>query len=325
MSIPDLPDILTEADWNKHKGVLAKAAGKTGIGVLMKEMMVAYRLVKWENLDAEAVLEPDDTLEETEAALAEAQKQYKKVPLLLKKIEALEKQARVTQAAFAKNKLIPAASAKHVGRVVEATETFGEEVKQVADELAAFEKARAAKAKAAKAKAEQKPTVKEVVGEAWYAGLAKLTAHRDPAVVRWANNSDIGRSADEALQKINRRFDPAASQAAFDKALKRLRVKLQALKDLQEQRLERAKAVALVQDGTTDLLKLFQDCEESLTAGFLEPLKVIKGRAAPEYATWVAAHADILKMTEQALTVVEKNVALVEALDKHAQKLKGSV
>ncbi len=31
MPLPDYPNILKEADWQKNKGALAKAAGETGV------------------------------------------------------------------------------------------------------------------------------------------------------------------------------------------------------------------------------------------------------------------------------------------------------
>jgi hypothetical protein len=40
------------------------------------------------------------------------------------------------------------------------------------------------------------------------------------------------------------------------------------------------------------------------------------------YDAWHSAHPDVMKQTEQAFTALEKQKALVEALEQAAQKLK---
>jgi hypothetical protein len=84
---------------------------------------------------------PGDTAAQATAALAVAKRQYQAhLPPLLKKIEALEDLARLTQAKFAKNKLIPGSTTKHVGSLADAAKKFAEDVKAVEDDLEKFEK-----------------------------------------------------------------------------------------------------------------------------------------------------------------------------------------
>src|SRR5947208_3122160 len=47
--IADYPKILTDADWQANKGKIAKIAGETGIGALMKKCEAAHKKVEWFN------------------------------------------------------------------------------------------------------------------------------------------------------------------------------------------------------------------------------------------------------------------------------------
>jgi hypothetical protein len=331
MDVPEIPPILTEANWNKNKGALAKAAGKTGLGALLKELAAAHNRVDWDALDMDAALPDEASAEAASAALAVAKRQMQtNLPLLLKKIEAVEDQARLTQAKFGKHKLIPAATVKHVGQLADAAKTLTEDVKALDDEYEAFEKAVAVRVKQAKdAKAKQKlgpqghgkAAVKDVAGEKWFAGLAKLTLHREAAVARWALNSDIAASADDALFRIDRRFDPRTAQSRFETQLKKFRVIIEQIKALQDRTLERKEAVVKLQAGSRALSDAFDICLQSVEAT-LQALKSVQQKNKDAYDAWHSAHPDVMRQTEQAFTALEKQKALVEALEQAAQKLK---
>ncbi|MGH7042784.1 MAG: hypothetical protein ACREFY_11705 [Acetobacteraceae bacterium] len=47
---PDYPKILTKANWDKKKSLLAKAAGETGVGAAMDTAQAAYDAVDWDKL-----------------------------------------------------------------------------------------------------------------------------------------------------------------------------------------------------------------------------------------------------------------------------------
>src|SRR5665213_2142073 len=52
MSTPTIPAILTDANWQKEKGVVAKLVKReTGIGELMKQLATAYGTVDWTKFD----------------------------------------------------------------------------------------------------------------------------------------------------------------------------------------------------------------------------------------------------------------------------------
>lgn len=48
----DFPEILTNRHWQKNKGLLAKAAGETGVGSQMDKVQVAFKAVDWKKFDA---------------------------------------------------------------------------------------------------------------------------------------------------------------------------------------------------------------------------------------------------------------------------------
>ena len=56
MAIPTYPVILTQADWNKKKGLFAKMAGETGLGALMLQTETLYKAVDWNKFDVRKVL-----------------------------------------------------------------------------------------------------------------------------------------------------------------------------------------------------------------------------------------------------------------------------
>src|SRR5262245_18978701 len=56
MAIRKIPVILTEADWKKNKGLLAKGVGETGVGAAMGQLKTAYEAVDWDKFDVKKAL-----------------------------------------------------------------------------------------------------------------------------------------------------------------------------------------------------------------------------------------------------------------------------
>ena len=44
---PAYPAVLTKANWDKNKGVVAKMAGATGVGDALSKLEAAYKAVDW--------------------------------------------------------------------------------------------------------------------------------------------------------------------------------------------------------------------------------------------------------------------------------------
>lgn len=51
---PDYPAVLTKANWDKNKGVIAKMAGATGVGDALSKLEAAYKAVDWKKFEIAA-------------------------------------------------------------------------------------------------------------------------------------------------------------------------------------------------------------------------------------------------------------------------------
>ena len=51
---PDYPAVLTKANWDKNKGVIAKMAGATGVGDALAKLEAAYKAVDWKKFEIAA-------------------------------------------------------------------------------------------------------------------------------------------------------------------------------------------------------------------------------------------------------------------------------
>lgn len=130
---PTYPVILTQKDWDKKKGVIAKAYGKTGIGAECAKLEAAYRAVDWSKLDIAtrfdkemglAWQKPDYTPAKLKGirddAAAEASGRLNTLAKALKDFHAF---CTPVVAKFKKSN-IPASSAKHVESMQKAAADF---------------------------------------------------------------------------------------------------------------------------------------------------------------------------------------------------------
>ncbi|MEP7357502.1 MAG: hypothetical protein ABI847_09715 [Anaerolineales bacterium] len=119
MAIPTISPMLTEADWqtSKSKSLVAKLAGETGMGALLRQVKTDYDAVNWTAFDAQRVLLPSITVENSRYALTLAEAEYQRAAPLLKDLRDLETLATATARKFAKNILMPKATYEHVFRI----------------------------------------------------------------------------------------------------------------------------------------------------------------------------------------------------------------
>jgi hypothetical protein len=128
MALPPLPKILTNADWQAEKGVIAKLTkGETGIGALMDALTNAYNAIDAAKFDCRTaiVTVSQRTPENIDKAIAEAKAEYPKVQVAQKAAYALRDRAKVVAAEFAKSKVIPASTRKHVETIAVEADHFG--------------------------------------------------------------------------------------------------------------------------------------------------------------------------------------------------------
>lgn len=137
---PKLEAILTESDWSKHKGIVAKVVKHdTGIGAKMKEVSTAYGNVDWDKFDADKALDDAVTPKDVDDAKSAAQQEYKgKVEALRDKVVALRDLADKTAKEWKKSPLVPSKSQKHVEAIKDEANTLWGQLKDNAPYLTEF-------------------------------------------------------------------------------------------------------------------------------------------------------------------------------------------
>lgn len=127
---PNFPAVLTRANWDKNKGILAKMAGFTGMGEALATLDTQYKKVDWTSYDMEKVFSGKDdklTLPSLKSAIEKAVADVKsgecgKLRLLAFKVRDL---ADKTQKDFRNNKLIPKSSGDLCGSISKAADQLG--------------------------------------------------------------------------------------------------------------------------------------------------------------------------------------------------------
>lgn len=132
------PIILTDANWQKEKGAIAKLAGETGIGSALKELDKRHKAVDWTKITAEGYGKLH-SVEEVDEAVKKAKSYYAKyVQPLRDQALAISKLASATADKFKKNRMIPASSAKHVQSLGDSASQYATELKSLDAEFATF-------------------------------------------------------------------------------------------------------------------------------------------------------------------------------------------
>jgi len=114
------PEELTNKDWQKKKGALAKMAGKTDIGATMTDAKAEFDKIDWTLLEAAQMAIPDrKSIPKIKEAKAAAMSHITKVieGKVRPKIKEIKELAAAAEAEWSKSKLIPKSSAKHAALV----------------------------------------------------------------------------------------------------------------------------------------------------------------------------------------------------------------
>jgi len=125
--LPKYPEELTNAAWQKNKGLLAKASGETGIGDLLKEAVTAYGKVDWAKFNLATAAKGQGakrTKQDIEDAFKEALKEGAHLKALEQALQAIERKANLVAKEWANKKSIPASSIKVVEEVAKAAKLF---------------------------------------------------------------------------------------------------------------------------------------------------------------------------------------------------------
>jgi len=127
---PVIPEILTDKNWQKNKGLIAKSQGETGISVLMRKLATDYVRVNWKLFSpATSIPAAERDLYRMRETMKEAE-QAKTGPCdkVAKSAIALSQAAAKLAHEWEKSKLIPASSRKHAKNVADAAADFAVDV-----------------------------------------------------------------------------------------------------------------------------------------------------------------------------------------------------
>ena len=132
---PVYPKKLTNKEWQKKKGKIAKVAGKTGIGAAMKRSKALYKQVDWKVFDPYMALSKEQrTVENIDALYKEARKEYAgKVQPLRESVKELRDLAEDVAKKWKKKKTIPKKSRKYVASIAKEADRFFIELKSFDD------------------------------------------------------------------------------------------------------------------------------------------------------------------------------------------------
>jgi hypothetical protein len=125
------PKILTNDDWQKQKGIIAKIVKDTNVTNLGAEMTKAksvYDQIDWMTLSALTTYKNETELNQAKAAAMNAGKKFEEVRQAVFK---LRDHATGVQTKFKASKLIPKSSTEHVGKIIAACENFALQCKSI--------------------------------------------------------------------------------------------------------------------------------------------------------------------------------------------------
>jgi len=124
---PQYPAILTHAEWGRRKGLMAKFAGRTGVGVTMEKCERLYGAVDWEALElSRGMALRDFTQSEWRDRLDKAKRETTgRLRSFVEALYELRDVARRTGDSFARNPLISRASAEQARAVGSAAAELG--------------------------------------------------------------------------------------------------------------------------------------------------------------------------------------------------------
>ena len=169
---PSYPDILTNKDWQKKKGAIAKMAGETGMGDQLKKLEAAFKKIKFEQMDAMNVLTGANRTKENLEKFREDAKKYwnSDVKPCWEEARRTSDFAGKLAAEWKKKKTIPSKSREHVEAIEKAAGNLMVTLKSL-DNLVLEPSIKKATAEAAKNEEKARKVDKNPTVETWRSEL----------------------------------------------------------------------------------------------------------------------------------------------------------
>jgi hypothetical protein len=122
---PTWPAILTNQDWQKKKGTIAKVAGKTGIGEQMTKAQKAFAKINWKAFDAREISPQDRDVDKIMKAKQNAMQLYKTtVEPARNELKKLRDMSKKLSDEWKKKTAIPSSATKHALEVAKSADFF---------------------------------------------------------------------------------------------------------------------------------------------------------------------------------------------------------
>lgn len=121
----DYPKVLTNADWQKKKGAIAKLVGKTGVGDALNAANKAYAKIEWKKFDVSQVPPPQLTVTNLTKFKSDAMAMYSKaVEPTRVELQKVVTVATKTLGDWKKKPVIPSSSVKELQDVINTATLF---------------------------------------------------------------------------------------------------------------------------------------------------------------------------------------------------------
>ena len=227
MKPPEYPKILTNKEWQKEKGIIAKLVGKTGVGEQMDKVANKFNAVEWAKFYAKLVCAKEKGVVATvhvDEKLQQAKDEYRKsVEPLRQELAKLKDVAKKAAELFKKKTAVPKSSTKYAEEVAKAAEQFSAAVKdngvyfttvekEFLEERSRIERLEIIAAKAIRSEianirmyakeVETNPTVEKYIGEA-KTGFHQSVRGVGAALLNLSGDKKLEKFKDEVWKKLS--------------------------------------------------------------------------------------------------------------------------
>jgi hypothetical protein len=308
MAAPKYPKILLQTDWDKNKGLIAKAVGTTNVGQAMKDLKKAYDGVDWDKVDSKKALAGGVTSERAKTALKEAQDEWdKKVLPLIAKASTVNTRALNAIAKYKSAKIpVPKSSVTHALNVQKAAVTFEQELRNVRKEVDKFKTVK------------KSDTVETVVGREWFARVMRVELHDHPDMLAFAN-------ARGATLGLNGKVDPelAKHHKAFKDNMAKWGRAMNELQALRPKKMERAAAIKTTLNVWLEATDAFFPMAGGTQASlglWVDRLKRLVGER--NFRQWIQANQELWATAEEAGETMTSLAPDLMKLGEHIEGLR---
>ena len=312
MAIPKYPPELTQAQWTRNKGLVAKASARdTGLGALMAQSETLYKAVDWDKFDVRKVLAGGATGAQAQEAYQAAYNEYaKKVKPLVAKVTELHNKSVIIEGQFKNSKTIPKTTTAYVTKIKDSSKLFAAQAETVKAELEAFQTAAA------------HPTVEDAVGMEWFLKLNRVNFYKNARVLAWTTNADLSLSA--ADNQPNSELKQLQTDAKEEINVFKDRVaKLNALKPKRFEKKSGIKQAATLWREASDAYLVMKPGLQGIIRTWSNTQSgFVRSHGGQERMNaWTREHAAAFQLHQEVERILHEQEPLINSLDEHIDNI----